>query len=264
MVNNDAKRDSIPSKRRLNPKISIITVTLNAGEFFSRSLKSVIDQKYNNVEYIVIDGGSVDSTLETLHENESRISYWISEKDSGIYNAMNKGIRHATGDWLYFLGADDVLINCLSKVAVHLRNSHTIYYGDVYLPTKNKVYSGKFSWEMLVHKNINHQSIFYPRQVFEHYQYNLKYPMLADYELNLRCWSERKFRFKYIPILICVHNDTGRSSIETDNRFIKDKKQLVNTLFGKRIYWDAKRQNLLNTMMKIPGIKTLKHLIRGR
>jgi len=175
-----------------NPLISIIIPVFNAEEFLQRALNSILSQKYKNIELIVIDGGSTDDTLNIISRIENVIIKWVSESDKGIYDAMNKGVKMAQGDWIYFLGTDDILVNCLDKVTGFLRSPKHIYYGDVYLPGKNKVYSGRFKWHTLVSKNINHQSIFYPRQVFDLYQYDLKYPVLADYELNLRIWGEGK------------------------------------------------------------------------
>ena len=157
----------------------------------------------------------------------------------------------AKGDWLYFLGADDILINCLHKVALNLRSTKTIYYGDVYLPEKNKTYSGKFNWYTLVSKNINHQSIFYPRQAFEHYQFDLLYPILSDYDLNLRLWGEGKYKFKYINELIAIHNETGVSSQKVDEIFQVNKPRLIAKYFGNRIAMRNKMNSIRRSIKEI-------------
>lgn len=217
------------------PRISIVTPSYNQGQFIEETIRSALLQGYPNLEYIIIDGGSTDNSVEIIKKYESWLAYWVSEKDRGVYDAMNKAIKYATGDWLYFLGADDILVNCLHKVSSFLRRKDTIYYGDVYLPHKNKTYAGQFRWHTLVSKNINHQSIFYPRQVFECCSYNLKYSVYADYDLNLRCWGDGRFVFRYMPILVAIHHDGGLSHQKTDEAFERDKPALVQKYFGKRI-----------------------------
>lgn len=225
----------MPSYRNKQFVISVVIVTRNAGALLERALQSVFTQSYPHVEVIVVDGDSTDNTLEIIRRHEGRLKAWLSEPDDGLYDAMNKGVKLAKGDWIYFLGADDVLVNCLDKVRSFLRDKNTVYYGDVYLPSKNKTYAGEFKWHTLVSKNINHQSIFYPRQVFEQYAYNLNYPILADYDLNLRLWGEGKFRFEYMPAVVAVHNDGGISHEKQDEAFLRDKPALVNRYFGQRI-----------------------------
>ena len=161
-------------------------------------MESVLEQKYSNIEFIIIDNDSSDSTKSLIKGYEDKIDYFVSEKDKGIYDAMNKGVKISNGAWLYFLGADDILVNCLHKIVTRLKKNNHIYYGVVYLPNKNKVYGGKFYYHTLVSKNINHQSIFYPRSVFKKYEFDLQYPILADYALNMKLWADKNYRFRYI------------------------------------------------------------------
>ena len=93
------------------PKISIITPCYNAAQYIEQTILSIINQDYDNIEYIIIDGGSTDGSLELIKENESNINYWVSEPDKGIYNAMNKGIMAAKGEYLLFLNGGDWFCN---------------------------------------------------------------------------------------------------------------------------------------------------------
>lgn len=94
-----------------NLKISIITVSYNAAKTIEQTIQSVVNQTYDNIEYIIIDGGSTDGTVDIIKKYEDKIAYWVSEPDKGIYDAMNKGILKASGEYIYFLGADDWLYN---------------------------------------------------------------------------------------------------------------------------------------------------------
>jgi glycosyltransferase involved in cell wall biosynthesis len=217
------------------PFITIIIATYNVADFIEKAIQSIFEQRYANTELIIIDGGSSDGTIDVIKQYEDRISSWLSEPDLGIYDAMNKGVKLAKGDWIYFLGADDTLVNCIDKVADYLKKENTIYYGDVYLPHKNKTYAGNFKWHTLVSKNINHQSIFYPRKVFLHYLFDLKYKVLADYDLNIRCWGDGRFKFKYIPVLVAIHYDGGVSNQKSDEVFLADKPALISKYFGRKI-----------------------------
>ena len=116
-------------------KVSIVTATYNAAHTLRDTIESVLAQDYGDIEYIVVDGASTDGTLALLHSYESRFDgrmRWVSEPDKGIYDAMNKGVKMATGDWIYFLGCDDYLYPDFSKMCTLLDDKHTIYYGNVF------------------------------------------------------------------------------------------------------------------------------------
>lgn len=215
------------------PLISVITVTLNAAATLERTIRSVIEQSFDNIEYLIVDGGSTDATLEILSRYDARIDYWISEPDRGIYDAMNKAVGLARGQWLYFLGADDILLDCLSRVAPLLIDSRCLYYGDVYMPVRHRLYRGCFSRLKLAWTNICQQAIFYPRGAFQHDGFNLTYPLQADWEFNMRCQRAGTFRFSYIPILVAIFNDrSGRTAITADERFNADYPVLLQTNFA--------------------------------
>ena len=111
-------RPSIASRRSTFPSISIVTAVYNGNNTIEETIRSVISQTYDNFEYIVIDGSSSDGTIEKLMQYDDQIDYWISEPDKGVYDALNKGIDLARGEWIYFLGADDVLVdsNVLKRI----------------------------------------------------------------------------------------------------------------------------------------------------
>lgn len=199
------------SKRSIsgNPLITVITVVFNSVLSLEKTILSVINQSYDNIEFIIIDGGSTDGTVDIIEKYEGNIDYWVSEKDAGIYDAMNKAAAVAKGDWLYFLGADDRLLDSIHDIVKLMSDKSTIYYGDVYMPGKHALYTGKLTGYELVYLNICHQAIFYPAGVFKKHLYQTKYKVLADHALNLICYGDKSFAFEYVPVLVCIYNDTG-------------------------------------------------------
>lgn len=173
-----------------NPKISIITVVFN-GEFtLDATIKSIAQQSYSNIEYIIVDGKSSDKTLDIIRENEAAVNIWISEPDKGIYDAMNKGIELATGDYLWFMNSGDEIAHptTLSKM-LESKSYADIYYGETMMIDDNGNEIGNrrlstpetLNWRsfkkgMLV----SHQSFIVKRQLVS--AYNLKYNFSADFE----------------------------------------------------------------------------------
>jgi glycosyltransferase involved in cell wall biosynthesis len=211
------------------PLVSVIIVVFNAGDTLGYSIESVMQQTYTNWELVIIDGGSTDNTPLILEEHKSRIAYSISEKDKGIYDAMNKGILAAKGEWLYFLGADDIFIN--QDVLYHIFsqpgiNAAEFLYGNVELKQGGQILGGSRSYQQLIGKNISHQAIFYKRTLFDKVgNYNTRYKILADYDLNLRIFEQEKILKKYYPVTVCLFNNKGVSNITIDSNFFLDKLQ---------------------------------------
>jgi glycosyltransferase involved in cell wall biosynthesis len=207
-----------------NLRISIITVVRNGMNALESCIQSVVGQSYENIEFIIIDGG----TLGVLRRYDNNISFWVSESDRGIYDAMNKGVRHATGDRILFLGCDDTLSADLRTVAPLLTDANIIYYGDTYWPGRQRLYDGPFTAAKLARTNICHQAVFYTRAVFKKYSFNLRYPFQADWELNMRCFGDPEFRFQYIPVQVAIYNDLhGLSSVSQDLALEQDYITLV-------------------------------------
>lgn len=226
------------SKTGKEPLISIITVVLNGARYLSHSMKSVKNLTYNNIEYIIIDGGSSDETVGIIKQNESFVDYWISEPDRGVYDAMNKGIDASKGDYILFLGCDDSLFDVFHEVTGYFKNKTTSYYGDVILSKNKKSYDGRFFPLKLFIKNIPHQAIFYSRHVFDEYRFDCKYITVADYALNLKIFSNERYGLKYIPKTIAnYNNEYGLSSTLVDHEFSKDKPSIIREHYARIYYW---------------------------
>jgi glycosyltransferase involved in cell wall biosynthesis len=233
------------------PLISVIIPVLNREQTLEKTIRSVLNQEYENVELIIIDGGSSDRTPEILKKYDAYIDIWLTETDKGIYDAMNKGVRLAHGDWLYFLGSDDILLNALDKVAAYLKNQNEIYYGDVYLPTWHKIYDGPFTAYKLMKNNIPHQATFYPKHLFQKHYYDLKYKSAGDYYFNIKCFNDANFRYLYMPILVAIFDDAGGISARIgDPDFEKDRPRVLREHFGKVMYYKYSVRKLLKKFEK--------------
>lgn len=193
-------------------KISVITVSYNAASTIEETILSVVNQRYDNTEYIIIDGKSTDETCDIISKYKDKIAYFISEPDKGIYDAMNKGLQKATGDFVIFLGADDHLMSydVLSIVASKIQDDNSVYYGDVLRSHRNDLYCGKYYRYKIAVKNLCHQAVFYPRTVYTQYAYELQYKIFADYAYNLKLYD--KVAFRYIPVTVSFFNNQGCSS----------------------------------------------------
>ena len=232
------------------PLITIITVVYNAAKVLEATILSVINQSYPNIEYIVIDGASTDGTQAIISKYHDDITCWISEPDNGVYDAMNKGIATAHGDWVYFLGAGDTLSPILHMLAEKLTDPNYIYYGDVYRTDLQRLYDGKFSAFKLAVNNICHQAIFYPLAALKKYNYNAKYRIQADHNLNMQLYGDRGFKFKYLPMVIAVYEGAGISEQQMDKPFFKDKMAIIRSNFPTVVFWYAVLRRALGKIIK--------------
>lgn len=209
----------------MNAKISIIIVAFNAAKTLERSINSALQQTYQNTELIVIDGGSSDATTEILNSIVRPNFSWISESDEGIYDAMNKGIRISSGEWLYFLGADDELYGSeILETVFKESDLHDadLLYGNVKRDGNRKLYDGEFDYEKLLKKNISHQAIFYKKDIFLRIgYYNLRYKTHADWDMNLRCFEDQTVQAKYFDQIIACFA-TGGASVNYDIPFLRE------------------------------------------
>jgi glycosyltransferase involved in cell wall biosynthesis len=214
----------------MNNKVSVVTVTYNAAATLEKTILSVVNQSYRNLEYIIIDGGSKDSTLSIIKKYKYNLGYWISEKDEGIYDAMNKGVKASTGDWVIFLGGDDAFYNENVVSEIFAPQQHSAFeppdfiYGDVILKSRSEIFGGSRTYEELINKNINHQSIFYNRSIFKKSGlFNLKYKILSDYDFNLKIFRDSSLNTLYISKVITLYNDKGLSNQVIDGNFYEDQ-----------------------------------------
>jgi glycosyltransferase involved in cell wall biosynthesis len=157
----------------MSPKLSIITVNYNNREGLQKTILSVLQQTSNCYEYLIIDGDSSDGSKEIIEDNKDRLSYWISEPDSGVYEAMNKGIRKAQGEYLLFLNSGDFFVNeKVLEIVFSIPHESDLLIGQCHVSLNGKVIytvipPPKLTFGFLYHQGIPHQSTFIKRELFD-------------------------------------------------------------------------------------------------
>ncbi len=245
----------LKEKVETQPLVSVICVTYNAAETLPTLIKSISDRKTPAMEFIVVDGGSTDGTVDVLAQNDSVVDFWISEPDNGIYDAMNKSLNYFRGRWVVFMGADDQLEDGFIQMLTLLKDPGTIYYGNVIFYSRefSKVYDDYY----LTKLNICHQAIFYPASVFKKYKYDLRYKVYADYHLNLRCWGDPQFNFVHVNYLVASFPEGGFSTYTKDDTFENERDMLFKKYLKATSYY-----RYLNRTLGIGGM--LKRLLQNK
>ena len=190
-------------------KVTVVTAVLNDAGHIEQTILSVISQTDIEIEYIIVDGGSKDGTLELIGKYKDKISLLISEPDRGVYDAMNKGIKYSTGDFVYFINSGDILLNpsILSKIKLEeLKERNAIIYGNVVVAYGNiealekprPFFNSKMKFKGI---GICHQSMFFPGKLIRNEKYDLSYKIAADYDLVYRLWRKgTEFLYRDITI----------------------------------------------------------------
>jgi glycosyltransferase involved in cell wall biosynthesis len=232
------------------PLISIVTVVFNGEAYLERTIKSVIEQSYDSVEYIVVDGGSSDGTIDIIKKYENQIDYWISESDKGIYDAMNKGIILSQGEIVGLINADDYYQDDVFSaiVSASLSLPADIIYGDMHtldgdkktlskahgIGRKNKFFTKSIHW-IVVDMLFPHPSAFIKMNTYKKIGlYDTAYRIVGDYDFMLRAYVE-KLKFHYIPRSLSVFFLGGISVMSSRDILKKEleKARYNNFLFLK-------------------------------
>ncbi|RXJ84867.1 glycosyltransferase family 2 protein [Arcobacter sp. CECT 8985] len=224
-------------------KLSIITIVLNDKQNIEKTIKSVLSQNIE-LEYIIIDGGSSDGTLDIIKKYEDKIDVLVSEKDSGIYNAMNKAIDLATGEWVNFMNSGDMFFdsNVLKDILPKLDSSVDIIYGnwEVRYPHKKRIAKANKNvnniWKGMI---FSHQSCFVKKDILKQYRFNESSSITADFELLYILYKENKI-FRYLPVTLASVSSGGVSDIKRVQSIlgwykIVDKDIKVYFYYGLRI-----------------------------
>ena len=245
-------------------KMSIITAVLNGREYIERALDSVYGQSYPAVEHVVIDGGSVDGTVDILKKHHDRLGFFVSEPDTGIYNAMNKGIRAATGDILFFLNADDQLCDpyVIDEVVLFFDQNPSldIVYGNIVWDLGEQMFQEKqpsvITRELLARRTVFHQTVFAKKKVFESIGgFSEHYKVVGDYEWFLRVFLKHRFTYAYYDRDMAIVSTNGISNFtKWENERLSAMKRYFN-------YYEILRYRII-PMKKKSAYRILKTFFR--
>ncbi|MBI4683274.1 MAG: glycosyltransferase [Nitrospirae bacterium] len=229
-------------------KVSIITAAFNNCNTIEDSIRSVLSQKYENIEYIVVDGASSDGTVEIIKKYQDRIANFTSEPDSGIYHALNKGLKMSTGDIIGFLHADDIYAGSMviDWVVSRMINCNTeSCYGDLLYVHKKDINKIFRRWRSCYYTDglfkrgwmPPHPTFFARREVYDNLgHFNTDFKIAADYELMLRFLEGNKISTHYIPEVLIIMRTGGKSNRSLKNLLIKSSEDYkawkVNNLDG--------------------------------
>lgn len=233
-------------------KISIITVCYNNKNGLERTFESIkkIKSAFSeslDFEWIIVDGGSTDGTVSYLQDKSNAIDYWISEKDTGIYNAMNKGISIANGDYYIFMNSGDIFSEELfeSQLKNELEGGYGLIYGNVISVDENNnktqiIQSKSLKKDYFVGNTLCHQSIFFSKKLFEFEKYDESFRIAADLNFIVRSLFVYNCSYKHINVPICIYESFGRSNTQYYSVTRPEIRRAVSGVFpGGEYYYDA-------------------------
>ena len=219
---------------------SVITVNYNNKDGLEMTIKSVLEQTCKDFEYIIIDGGSTDGSVEVIKKYSTQIDYWVSEPDKGVYNAMNKGIGKATGDYLNFMNSGDTYHSTSAIESIEgLHSDADIIIGGYFDSTRGVAHvipTQEVTLLTLLKFTINHQATFLKRKLFDKRLYDENYIIMADAKFNFQSIILDNCSVKITEIIISDYDTNGISS--NYDLYKKERKKFLNELFPSRVLQD--------------------------
>ena len=223
-------------------RYSIITINYNDKEGLSRTIKSAINQTSKDFEYIVIDGGSTDGSVDIIKQNADHINYWVSEKDKGVYNAMNKGIAQAKGDYLVFMNAGDCFHtpDILELMCDYQEDiiCGKVFKGNTTIPSGH--YKPTITLVDLMRGSLPHQAMFIRRELMVKHPYDENYKILSDWKFCIQALVFDNCTFRNSDVVVADYDITGIST-NSNGLLPKEREQILKELFPPRIIADYQR-----------------------
>ncbi|WP_228850340.1 glycosyltransferase family 2 protein [Aegicerativicinus sediminis] len=215
-------------------KLSIITINFNNINGLKKTIQSVLKQSFHNYEYIIIDGGSNDGSAQLIEEYAAELSYWISEPDNGIYDAMNKGIKKAIGEYCLFLNSGDYLLGSTTLEKIFQKpHKEDILYGDLKSDFRDYLYPETITLNTFVKATIPHQASFIKKSLFNTYGfYDESYPIIADWVFFLKAVFKYNATTKHVGQFVSFFEHGGIStSRELHEQLMQQRSCLLLELF---------------------------------
>lgn len=264
------------------PRISIITSVFNGERYLDQCIQSILGQSYPNLEYIIIDGGSSDNSAAIIKKYDQRLHYWVSEKDKGIYHAWNKGLAHAAGEWIAFVGSDDILWdkrgveNATADLYTALQQDIRYVYGKVNLLSAGMDILSTWGtpWErakkdILQFMTVTHCGAFHHRSLFEQYgPFNERFRITGDYEFLLREFVRGRDAFFSDRLFAGMHaggisaNLRSKLVLAKEYMLARELNGLSPTFHGRMQVFKARVAGVLTTILGEKTIKKLSDLYR--
>lgn len=227
----------------MQPRFSIITITYNASQWLERTILSVLSQSYSNIEYILIDGASTDGTVDIIRQYEAGVTFWSSEPDKGLYDAMNKGLQQATGDYVWFMNAGDTLYTAdtVQRIVTSLKKKVSlpdIIYGETAIVDADSKFLGmrrlkapvKLSWKSFrMGMLVCHQSFISKREIAP--LYNTEYRLTADYDWCIQC-LKRADKVHNTHLTLSSFLEEGVSSVNR-KASLQERYAIMCSYYGK-------------------------------
>lgn len=213
-----------------NHLITIITVVYNCVNTLEETILSVINQDCDDFEYIIVDGGSNDGTVEIIKKYQDKITLWISEPDNGIYDAMNKSLNYVNGNWCYYLNSGDSFYSgdVLSNVIPYLNDDIDVVYGSINCITRTNSFVKKPSsiGKILEKMVFCHQAVFVKKEILKKFKFNVNYKIAADFDLFRKLYIKN---FIFFEIEIVIANYDAFTGISSKNIIEMEKEYYIIT-----------------------------------
>lgn len=244
--------DSMLQIHNTKPLVTVVTVVYNDAKGLESTIQNLILQTYSNIEYIIIDGASTDGTVDIIQQHNDQIDYWTSEPDNGIYEAMNKAIDIAKGEWVNFMNAGDTFVNenVVTDFIHQLDNQTEIYYGSRYINMSTKSYLEKTLplEQFFYNMPFGHQSAFIKHNLVQKYKFDTSYKLSADYDFFLHCYKSN-ITFKDLGFPICNFTIGGLSYQQSFKSLLETLKALSDHTDSDTIKKSAFYKNTLKKLV---------------
>jgi glycosyltransferase involved in cell wall biosynthesis len=239
-------------------KISIITINYNNAEGLERTMDSVVSQTYPNIEYLIIDGGSSDGSVNVIKKHATKVAYWVSERDRGIYHAMNKGIAKASGDYLLFLNSGDILYDesIVDKVVL-LQKDEDVIYGHLMFENgthrRVDVLPRTLSFGFFVEYSLPHPASFIKKKVFEKVGlYDEMLKIVSDWKFFMDAIVKNNSSYKKVDLVVSIFNEEGISSNPENEKLIqKERHEVLTKEYGAILIQECKKNYKLVSNIKL-------------
>lgn len=256
-------------------KLTIITINYNNNLGLIKTIESIINQTWTDFEFIIIDGGSTDESLSTIKKYEKYITYWVSEKDKGVYDAMNKGIQLSKGVFVNFMNSGDYFYNntILEEINHKFKSDVGVLYGDSFYFNEAgydriEKTPSKLSFSHFVNSGINHQASFIKRDLFfKYFMYNLEYKISADWEFFIYVLCKKNEPYEYLQKTICYYDFSGISAIPENLPIYHQERETImkkhfSSFYEDFIYYNTVIDRRIRKVYKIKNNKILWSILK--